>query len=179
MHKKSLGPGWIFYCIALSGVVFYCSCFVGWLCFELSPSFYFLRRAIPTSSGMELYESRGAGERGRRNGTKNKPNNPNIEGCGKLWQLLGMWAVIWLARHSRGGWCLLKTNLVNTRRCDLHLAWTYLASIDAYHVTSCYERSPPVGDPAVGDKGLPLHLAWNSYESSKRSGRRSKRTRKM
>ena len=42
--------------------------------------------------------ARGAGGRGRRNGAKNKPNNPGIESCGKLWQLFGMWAVICIWR---------------------------------------------------------------------------------
>ena len=68
--------------------------------------------------GMELYESsrrsgRRSSQRRRRTRkeerTKNKPNNPNIEGCGKLWQSLGMWAVICIWRAIPGGLMSVET----------------------------------------------------------------------
>lgn len=172
--------------------------------------------------GMELYESsrrsgrRSSQRRRRTNETKNKPNNPNFEGCGKLWQSLGMWAVICIWRTIPGG--LMS---VETESCE-YSTLSFAFGMDP----SCYDRPPSLGDPAVGVRmdivclvlccmllqllfvgclcfdwcppfyvllraiptswgsscrrqGLPVHLAWSSYESSKRSGRRNKRTRKM
>ena len=84
--------------------------------------------------------ARGAGGRGRKNGTKNKPNNPNFEGCGKLWQSLGMWAVICIWRTIPGG--LMS---VETESCE-YSTLSFAFGMDP----SCYDRPPSLGDPAVG-----------------------------
>ena len=99
-----------------------------------------------SASGMELYESsRRSGRRSsqRRRGTnetKNKPNNPNFEGCGKLWQSLGMWAVICIWRTIPGG--LMS---VETESCE-YSTLSFAFGMDP----SCYDRPPSLGDPAVG-----------------------------